>query len=90
MLPYGTMQEAEIVLQRQLTYIEKLWFNYSATKSDYFLYAHNVLFVIVFYTLLPLPLALFEIMFSKSKYKLQPKVKVSFQEMFRCYKETVR
>ncbi|KAL5718397.1 Methylsterol monooxygenase 1-2 [Ranunculus cassubicifolius] len=89
MLPYRTIQEAELVLQTELTYIQKLWFSYSATKSDYFLYAHNVIFVIFFYTLIPLPLGFLDLKLS-NKYKLQPKVKISYQEMIRCYKETVR
>ncbi|PIA57185.1 hypothetical protein AQUCO_00600133v1 [Aquilegia coerulea] len=91
MLLYKTIQEAELVLQRELTNMEKLWISYSATKSNYFLYAHNVIFVIIFYTLVPLPLALFELNYSKkNKYKIQRKVKVSYEEIIRCYKETVR
>ncbi|KAF9602833.1 hypothetical protein IFM89_031693 [Coptis chinensis] len=90
MLPYTTIQEAELLFQRELTNLEKLWFFYSARKSNYFLYAHNVVFLIVFYTLIPLPLALFELTRSKNKYKIQPKVEITYNEMLRCYKETIR
>ncbi|XP_010276506.1 PREDICTED: methylsterol monooxygenase 1-1-like [Nelumbo nucifera] len=92
MLPYRSLQEAELALGRKLTWAEKLWFNYSAQKSDYYLYCHNILFFFFFFSLVPLPLVLMELKFSKNigKYKLQPKVRLSFSDMVRCYRDVMR
>lgn len=88
MFPYKTLQEAELVLCRQLTSFEKVWFNYSATKSNYFLYAHTYIFLIFICTVILLPLAFLELNGLK-KYKLQHKREISYQEIFKCYKQTV-
>lgn len=71
---------------------ETLWFNYSAQKSDYYLYCHNILFLFLIFTFVPLPLVFVETMRSLGflKYKIQPKVKTSLSEMFRCYKDVMR
>lgn len=71
---------------------ETLWFNYSAKKSDYYLYCHNILFLFLIFTFVPLPLVFVEAMRSLGfrKYKIQPKVKTSLSEMFRCYKDVMR
>ncbi|KAJ4953810.1 hypothetical protein NE237_030642 [Protea cynaroides] len=92
MLPYRTLQEAEVVLGRELTFAENLWFNYSGQKSDYYLYCHNILFLLCVFSFVPLPLAFMELKRSKNidKYKIQPKVRLSFYDMFRCYKEVMR
>ncbi|KDP25588.1 hypothetical protein JCGZ_20744 [Jatropha curcas] len=92
MLPFNTLDEAAAALGRNLTYAETLWFNYSANKSDYFLYCHNILFLFVIFSIVPLPLVFVEIMRSAGieKYKIQPKVKLSFSEMFNCYKDVMR
>ncbi|XP_059637579.1 methylsterol monooxygenase 1-1-like isoform X1 [Cornus florida] len=88
MLPYQSIEEAETSLGRNLSYAETVWFKYSANKSDYFLYCHNTLFLFFFYTILPLPYMFAELIRSKNidKFKVQPKVKNSFSDMFRCYK----
>ncbi|PKI56162.1 hypothetical protein CRG98_023430 [Punica granatum] len=91
MLPYGSIGEAEAALGRGLTFAETLWFNYSATKSDYFLYLHNILFLFLIFTLVPLPLVFLELSGSVGldKYKIQPRVRLSFSEMLRCYKDVM-
>ncbi|KAF8379317.1 hypothetical protein HHK36_028751 [Tetracentron sinense] len=92
MIPYSSLQEAEIALGRELTYAERLWFNYSAQKSDYYLYCHNILLLFFVFSVVPLPLVIMELKRSKTidKYKLQPKVRMSFSEILRCYKEVMR
>ncbi|KAI9181895.1 hypothetical protein LWI28_019806 [Acer negundo] len=92
MLPYLDMQEAEAALGRELSFAEKLWFNYSANKHDYFLHFHNYFFLLFFYSLIPLPYLLAELIRSKKihKYKIQPKVKRSFSDMFNCYKNVMQ
>ncbi|TXG62699.1 hypothetical protein EZV62_009693 [Acer yangbiense] len=92
MLPYLDMQEAEAALGRELSFAEKLWFNYSAKKHDYFLHFHNFIFLLFFYSLIPLPYLLAELIRSKNihKYKIQPKVKRSFSDMFNCYKNVMQ
>ncbi|XP_044476483.1 methylsterol monooxygenase 1-1-like [Mangifera indica] len=92
MLPYSTLEEATTALGRNLTFAETLWFNYSAQKSDYYLYCHNILFLFVIFSVVPLPTVLIELLGSSNfdKYKIQPKVRLSFSEMFRCYKDVMR
>lgn len=92
MLPYKTVAEAEAALNRTLTFAETLWLNYSADKSDYFLYCHNILFLFLIFSLVPLPLVLIELVRSSNfeKYKIQPKVKLSFPEMMACYKTVMK
>ncbi|KAA3469036.1 methylsterol monooxygenase 1-1-like isoform X1 [Gossypium australe] len=92
MLPFNTIEEATTFLRRNLTVAETLWFNYSAQKSDYYLYCHNILFLFLIFTFVPLPLVFVETMRSLGflKYKIQPKVKTSLSEMFRCYKDVMR
>ncbi|XP_031395963.1 methylsterol monooxygenase 1-2-like [Punica granatum] len=90
MLPHGSIQEAEAALGRSsLTFAETVWFNYSATKSEYFLYCHTTIFVFFIFTLAPLPLVLLELSPSAGfgRYKIQPRVHLSFSEMFRCYRD---
>ncbi|XP_054810183.1 methylsterol monooxygenase 1-1-like isoform X2 [Prosopis cineraria] len=92
MLSYHSLSEAQAALGRNLTFAESLWFNYSATKSDYFLYCHNILFLFLIFSVVPVPLILLEVkrLGGLDKYKIQPKVRLSFQEMFKCYKEVMR
>ncbi|KAI9112517.1 hypothetical protein K1719_016440 [Acacia pycnantha] len=92
MLPYHSLPEAQAALGRNLTFAETLWFNYSATKSDYFLYCHNILFIFLIFSVVPLPMIFLEVkrFGGLDKYKIQPKVRLSFLEMFRCYKEVMR
>ncbi|KAG5028417.1 hypothetical protein JHK87_011931 [Glycine soja] len=91
MLPYASIPEAAAALGRNLTFAETLWFNYSAAKSDYFLYCHNILFLFLFlvFSLVPLPLVFLEFKrFSfVSSHKIQPKVHLSLAETFKCYKD---
>ncbi|XP_062074129.1 methylsterol monooxygenase 1-1-like isoform X2 [Humulus lupulus] len=92
MLPYNTIHEAASLLGRNLTYAETLWFNYSARKSDFFLYSHNSIFLILIFSTLPLPLVVvLEVLRSLGldKHKIQPKVRLSVSEMFACYKDVM-
>ncbi|KAF7810174.1 methylsterol monooxygenase 1-1-like [Senna tora] len=92
MLPYHSLPEAQATLGRNLSFAETLWFHYSATKSDYFLFCHNILFLFLIFSLFPLPLVLLETkrLPGLDKYKIQPKVRLSFHEMFKCYKDVMR
>ncbi|PIN24668.1 C-4 sterol methyl oxidase [Handroanthus impetiginosus] len=91
MLQYQTLEEAAASLGRNLTSAETLWFKYSARKSDFILYGHNTFFLILFYTIAPLPYVIMELMRSKKieKYKLQPNVKNSSADMLDCYKKVI-
>lgn len=91
MLPFQSIQEAEASLGRNMTIGETLWFKYSANKSDYFLYCHNTIFLFIFYTLLPLPYAIAELLrsYKVDRFKIQPKVKHSLRQMFKCYKDVM-
>ncbi|CAH8275681.1 unnamed protein product [Arabidopsis lyrata] len=94
MIPYATVEEASIALSRNLTRLETLWFDYSATKSDYNLYCHNILFLFLIFSFVPLPLVFIESSQSTSdwfnRYKIQPKAKNSFSDMFKCYKAVMK
>lgn len=91
MLPYKTLQEAEAFLGRNLTFPETVWLNYSANKSDYFLYCHNILFLFLIFSVVPLPLVFMELSRSSGldKFKIQPKVRLSSADIFRCYKDVM-
>ncbi|KAJ8773076.1 hypothetical protein K2173_028253 [Erythroxylum novogranatense] len=91
MLPYHSMQQAETALGRELSVAEKLWFSYSANKSDFILDFHNFLFFFFFYSLFSLPYILIDLIEWKklTKYKIQPRIKISFSGMLRCYKDVV-
>lgn len=90
-MPFSSLEVATASLGRNLTWGETLWFNYSATKSDYFLYCHNILFLLVIFSVVPLPFVFVELMRSAGfdKYKIQPKVRMSLSEMLRCYKDVM-
>ncbi|XP_019170427.1 PREDICTED: methylsterol monooxygenase 1-1-like isoform X5 [Ipomoea nil] len=92
MLPYATIQEAEAAVGRSLTVAETIWFNYSATKSDYFLYCHNILFLFLIFSLIPLYYLFLEFFLEKyiHSYKIQPKVNLTLSDSFRCYKSVMR
>lgn len=92
MLPYGSIGEAEAALGRNLTAPEAVWFWYSAGMHDFWLYAHNIILLILVYSLAPLPLALLELARPGSirRYKLQPKARVAPSAVLRCYRDVVR
>ncbi|KAI7733257.1 hypothetical protein M8C21_009724 [Ambrosia artemisiifolia] len=92
MLPYATVDAAETAIGRPLTTLETFWFNYSATKSDYFLYCHNILFLFLVFTLIPLFYVFLQLFFSKYiiAYKIQPKAKFSVLDNFNCYLYVMR
>ncbi|KAG8374796.1 hypothetical protein BUALT_Bualt10G0032900 [Buddleja alternifolia] len=92
MLPYATVEEAEATLGRSLTAAETLWLNYSASKSDYFLYCHNIILLFLIFSLFPFYYIFLEFFFKKSvgPYKIQPKVKLSFADTIQCYKSVMR
>ncbi|KAJ4765709.1 Methylsterol monooxygenase 1-2 [Rhynchospora pubera] len=76
MIPYATIAEAEAAIGRSLTTAEMIWYNYTATMPDQLVYHHNILFVFVVFTLVPLPIALIELWFPRTvaPYKIQPKL----------------
>ncbi|XP_041994569.1 methylsterol monooxygenase 1-1-like [Salvia splendens] len=92
MLPYATIHEAEAALGRSLSTAETLWFNYSATKSDYILYCHNIIFLFLIFSLFPFYYLFLEFFFTNSvaPFKIQPKVNLSFSDTLRCYKSVMR
>lgn len=91
MLPFKSLQEAETSIGRTLSPTETLWFNYTATKSNYFLYCHNILFLFLIFSLFPLFYILLDLIYSNlNSYKIQPKVKLSYSQIFRCYKDVMR
>ncbi|PWA72455.1 sterol-4alpha-methyl oxidase 1-1 [Artemisia annua] len=92
MLPYTTITAAETALNRPLTTLETLWFNYTSTKSDYYLYCHNILFLFLVFTLVPLFYIFTEVLFGRfvKGYKIQPKVKYSFGDNFKCYFDVMK
>ncbi|XP_047179341.1 methylsterol monooxygenase 1-2-like [Vigna umbellata] len=91
MLPYHTLQEAEVALGRRLTLPQTIWFKYSANKPDFLLHCHNSLFLLFFYSIAPIPFLLMELGGNHilNKHKIQPKVKRTFSEMFKCYKDVL-
>ncbi|XP_022759533.1 methylsterol monooxygenase 1-1-like [Durio zibethinus] len=91
MLPYGSLEGAELDLGRKLTLAEKLWYGYSAKKSDYILFNHNGLFLFLVFSLVPLPYVLIELYWfnNMEKFKLQPRIKRSSSELLKCYKDVV-
>lgn len=92
MLPYATVEAAEAALGRSLTAAETLWLNYSADKSDYFLYCHNIFFLFLIFSLLPFYYLFLEYFFKDAvaPHKIQPKVQLSFSNTIRCYKAVMR
>ncbi|XP_047328675.1 methylsterol monooxygenase 1-1-like [Impatiens glandulifera] len=91
MLPYKSVPEAEAVLGRTLTAGESIWLNYSADKSDYFLYCHNILFLFIIFSIFPLFYIILEFISHEIQiYKIQPKVKLSFSDSLRCYRDVMR
>lgn len=92
MLPYKTVGEAETALNRRLTLAETLWYNYSATKTDYLLYCHSIIFVYLVYSLIPLPLVVLELLGAPNvqRHKIQPKVRLSFAQIMSCYKSVTK
>lgn len=92
MLPYKTVVEAETAIGRTLTTAETLWLNHTANKSDYLLYCYNILFLFIIFSLCPLYYVLIEYLFKNavSVYKIQPKIKLSYGEMLKCYRDVMR
>ncbi|KAG6634228.1 hypothetical protein I3843_12G103000 [Carya illinoinensis] len=92
MLPYQTLDEASDALGRNLTYAETLWFQYSARKSDYFLYCHTILLLFFVFSVVPLPLVFLELarLGGFERFKIQPKARLSSAQVFRCYKDVMR
>lgn len=91
MLPFESIEEASMSLGRNLTFGETLWFNYTADKSDFYLYCHNTIFLIIFYSLVPLPMVMIELLRSNKFeiYKIQPKTTFTLTEMMECYRKVL-
>ncbi|CAL9069714.1 unnamed protein product, partial [Musa banksii] len=92
MLPFARIGDAEVAMGRDLTAVETAWFRYSAGMSDFWLYAHNVVFLLLVYTLAPLPFVMAELKRPKAiqKYKLQPNVHFPVATFVKCYKNVVK
>ncbi|KAF5800656.1 putative 4-alpha-methylsterol monooxygenase [Helianthus annuus] len=87
MLPYVSLQEAQTAIGRPLTTAETLWFNYTANMSDYIIYCHNIPIMFLLDTLVPVFYLVMEHMFPTyvAPYKVQPKIKYSLNDHFKCY-----
>lgn len=92
MLPYKTVVEAETAIGRSLTTAETLWLNHTANKSDYLLYCYNILFLFIIFSLCPLYYVFIEYLFKNSirRYKIQPKIELSYGDMLKCYRDVLR
>lgn len=90
MIPYRTVEEASVALGRNLTRLETVWFDYSATKSNFYVYCHTILVLFLVFSLAPLPLVVVELTAWFDRFKIQKKVKYSLSDMFRCYKEVMK
>jgi hypothetical protein len=92
MLPWAAAAEAEAALGRAMTAPEALWLRLTATVPDYYLYCLNILFLLVVFTLAPLPVALLELRAPRAvqPYKLQPRVRLTRAEFLRCYADVMR
>lgn len=90
MIPYTTVQDASVALGRNLTWFETVWFDYSATKSNFYVYCHTILLLFLVFSLAPLPLVFVELTGRFDRFKIQPKVKYSLSDMFRCYKDVMQ
>lgn len=91
MLPFGSMKEAEMAMGRPLTWAECVWFSYSAQMSDFWLYGHNIVFLRLVFSLVPLPLVFMELKSSKvlDRFKLQPKIRLPSNAFFKCYMDVM-
>lgn len=92
MLLWATAAEAEAALGRAMTAAEALWFRWTAATPDYYLYCLNILFLLLVFTLAPLPVALLELRAPRAvgPYKLQPRVRLSHAEFLKCYGDVMR
>eukprot|EP00249_Psilotum_nudum_P000702 c12797_g1_i1 orf=380-1291(+) len=88
MLPFASIQDAQIAMERPLSYWESVWFHYTADVSDFWLYCLNVIFLFLIFNLAPLPSVVIELFKVQAfqKYKLQPGVFNSPSEVYRCYR----
>ncbi|CAN6466557.1 unnamed protein product [Victoria cruziana] len=91
MLPFAGLEEAAASLGRPLTRAETLWFRYSATMSDFEIYAHSFVLLLCVTSLCPLPLFLMESMGARAlqRFKIQPNVRVPFTRVVQCYRDVV-
>lgn len=90
MIPYPTVRDASVALGRNLTWFETVWFDYSATKSDFHVYCHTILVLFLVFSLAPLPFVFVELTGWFERFKIQPKMKYSLSDMFRCYKDVMK
>jgi len=73
---YGTAAEAEAALGRSMTWVEALWFRYSAAMPELLLMWHVALVYLVAYALVPLPGMIIQQLAPgyALRHKLQPEV----------------
>nr|WEU38162.1 C-4 sterol methyl oxidase [Paris polyphylla] len=92
MMPYETVGEAEVALGRGLSSGEALWFRYSASVPDHVLYYFNTVFLMIIFTIAPLPLAFLELRRSPAvePFKIQPKVRLTHRSFLKCYADVMR
>ncbi|ANM66182.1 Methylsterol monooxygenase 1-3 [Arabidopsis thaliana] len=90
MIPYPTVEDASVALGRNLTWFETVWFDYSATKSNFHVYCHTILVLFLVFSLAPFPLVIVEWTGWFDQFKIQKKVKYSLSDMFQCYKEVMK
>lgn len=87
MITYATAAEAEAALGRAMTWVEAVWYQYSAAMPDSWLHCHTTFILFIMYTITPLPLVVLEQLAPSVvlPYKLQPLVRLPPAASLRCY-----
>ncbi|KAM0938929.1 putative 4-alpha-methylsterol monooxygenase [Dioscorea sansibarensis] len=70
-----------------LTAGETLWFHYTITVPEYYIYYLTIVFLFTVFAFLPLPLIDVELCFPSilSGFKIQPKTHLAFSSILLCY-----
>ncbi|KAL3700354.1 hypothetical protein R1sor_018376 [Riccia sorocarpa] len=92
MIEYGSVAQAEAALGRALSRWELKWFEWTADVSDFNLYMMNFVFLLIIYTIAPLPSYILDVykVSSFEKYRLQPGVHNTKASAIQCYLDTMK
>ncbi|KAL2651413.1 hypothetical protein R1flu_019541 [Riccia fluitans] len=92
MMEYASVVEAEAALGRALSRWELKWFEWTADVSNFNLYMMNFVFLLIIYTIAPLPSYILDVykVSRFEKYKLQPGVHNTKAAVIQCYKDTMK
>ncbi|KAG6547617.1 hypothetical protein Mapa_011066 [Marchantia paleacea] len=91
MIEFESVAHAEATLNRTLGAMELKWFEWTADVSDFHLYMMNFVFLLIIYTVAPLPSFFLDVyqISSFEKYRLQPGVHNTKSAAIKCYKDTM-